>query len=125
MNAHWNENLGVPDEFLAQVQQLAEDFKRRTKSSNCDLTTIRDFVKSRDYEISDDPRIFREILGTFVCVVRDYYAQDVRAKGLFKKRIEVAGPGYRGELLDLFYRCVFEGLDLSNEGEGVSRPGQR
>jgi hypothetical protein len=75
------------------------------------------------YEISDDADVFRETVAAFVCVLRDYYAQDVKVAGILKKRIEAVGPGYRGELLDLFYRCVFEGLDLAPEGEAISRPG--
>ena len=122
MNAKWKENLGDPGEFLAQAQRLAVKFQQNTKATGCDLAAIRSFVKSRNYEISDDLEVFREIVAAFVCVLRDYYAQEVKVAGILKKRIEVVGPGYRGELLDLFYRCVFEGIDLAPEGEALSRP---
>lgn len=123
MNAKWNEMLGAPGEFLAQVQQLAARFQQRAKTTGCDLPAIRAFVKARNYEISDDPDVLRETVAAFVCVLRDYYAQDIKVAGILKRRIEVVSLGYRGELLDLFYRCVFEGLDLAPEGEALSRPG--
>jgi len=122
MNAKWSENLGVPGEFLAGAQRRAAQFQQRAKTTGCDLAAIRRFVKSKNYEIGDDPELFREIVAAFVCVLKDYYAQDVKVAGILKRRIEVTGPGYRGELLDLFYRCVFEGLDLAPEGEALSRP---
>ena len=122
MNAKLREILGVPGEFLAEVQKLASQFQQRVNTTRCDLATIRSFVKSKNYEISDDPETFRETVAAFVCVLRDYYAQEVKVAGVLKKRLEVTGPGYQGELLDLFYRCVFEGLDLAPEGEALARP---
>ena len=115
--------LGSPNEFLGQVQTLAARFQQRADTPGCDLPSIRAFVKARDYEISNDPDVFRETVAAFVCVLKDYYAQDLKVAGLWKKRIEIVGPAYRGELLDLVYRCVFEGLELAPEGEALPRPG--
>lgn len=122
MNAKWNEILGVPVYFLQQVQQLAAQFQQRINGGGCDLPTIRAFVKARNYAISDDPKVFRETVAAFVCVLRDYYAQEVKVAGILKPRIVVVSRGYRGDLLDLFHRCVFEGLDLAPEGEALSCP---
>ena len=79
-------------------------------------------ITHQNHALSDDPELFREVVAAFVCVLRDYYAQDVKVAWILKRRIEVTGTGYRGELLDLFYRCVFEGLNLAPEGEALSRP---
>jgi len=122
MKAGWYELLGDLAQFLEQAPQLARRFQDRVKATRCDLAAIRAFVKSTDYVISDDPDLFREVVGAFVCVLKDYYAGDIKVRGILKKRIVVLGPGYCGDLLDLFYRCVFEGLDLAPEGEGLARP---
>lgn len=121
MNATWRAILGPPKSFLAQVPQLASRFVQRAGAASCDLASIRAFVRSRNYEITNEPEVFREVLAAFVCVLIDFYALDVRIGGILRKRIEIVNTHYRGELLDLFYRCVFEGLDLAPDGEGLGR----
>lgn len=77
-------------------------------------------VSARNNQITDDAFVFRDICGAFACVLIDYYAQEIRVRGFFKRRLEVKGKGYRGELLDLLYRCGFEGLDLAPDGDVLS-----
>lgn len=99
MNAKWRSLVGDADTFVSDIQKYALAFQRRLGRESCDLNTIRAFVSARNNQITDDAIIFKEIVGAFACVLKDYYAQEIRVRGFLKKRIEVVGKGYRGELL--------------------------
>lgn len=76
------------------------------------LEDIRNFVKARNYDIAKDPAIFRAVVAAFAVLLIKRHSQFVRVRGLFQKTLKVESKGFKCELLDLFQRCVFEGLDL-------------
>lgn len=78
-------------------------------------------MRSRNHDITNNASEFRQMLGAFACVLIDHYAQEIRVSGLLKKKLVVISKGFRCEFLDLFYRCVFEGLDLAPDGESLAR----
>ena len=111
--------LGEPELFVAEIPALAMELRKILGLEFPELKDIRAAVKARDYEIIDDEKIFRPLLGAFAVLLIDCYGQRVVVRGWFRKRVMVESKGFRCEFLDLFYRCVFEGLDLALEGEGL------
>jgi hypothetical protein len=122
MNKTWEMALGDPQKFLDELTLNGARFSSMMRVEHYDLQVIRNFVESRKHEIANDPEVFRAVVAAFGIVLIDYYAQKLRVRGLFKKRIRVESKRFGCELLDLFYRCVFEGLDLAPEGEALAKP---
>jgi hypothetical protein len=110
--------LGDPELFVAEIPALAMELRKILGLEFPELKDIRAAVKARNYEITGD-KIFRPLLGAFAVLLIDWYGQRVVVRGWFRKRVMVESKGVRCEFLDLFYRCVFEGLDLAPEGEGL------
>lgn len=120
MSEAWILAFGDPKIFLAELPKLAKDFQALANVQEFELKHIRAFVKSRNYEISNEPKEFRAIMAAFVVLMNDRYAQKPRVRGLFRKKIKLESKRFDAELFDLFYRCVFEGLDLAPEGEALA-----
>jgi len=121
LNSRFENALGNPVEFKRELVSLAVEFQKLVGKPHIGLADIRDFVRSRNYEVTKNASEFRQMLGAFACVLIDHYAQEVRVSGLLKKKLVVISKGFRCEFLDLFYRCAFEGLDLAPEGDSLAR----
>jgi|SRR2546426_65428 len=117
MKNSWNKALGDPQKFLDELTLLASRFCSLAKVEQYELKDIRSFVKARNYDLTSEPEVFRATVAAFAVVLKDYYAQSLRVRWLFHKKLMVESKRFRCELLDLFNRCVFEGLDLAPEGE--------
>jgi hypothetical protein len=111
--------LGDPKEFLDNLPMLAEQFSHEVGSQHYDLSQIRDAVKKKNYDILNDPNFCRRVFAAFAVILVDWYGQRLHLRGFFKRRIVVRSKGFSTDFLDLFYRCVFEGLDLAPPGEGL------
>src|SRR5688572_9936761 len=113
--------LGDPEAFVQQVPALASELEKIRNLEHVELKHMREAVAARDYDITTDPVFCRALFGGFAAILIDWCAQDIVVKGLFKKTVVVQSKGFSCEFVDLFYRCVFEGLDLTPEGEGLAR----
>jgi hypothetical protein len=119
MKTQFEKSLGNPVDFLKNLKAYAAQFSELSGFKYYDLTKIREFVKSCNYEISSDPSVFRPIVAAFGVVIIDYYAQRLRYRGFIKRRIMVESKGFNCEFLDLFYRCIFEDFNLADEGDAL------
>ena len=104
--------LGDPAEFLHNVSALALDFRAASHVYDPGLGEIRKFVADRNYQLTNDPKAFRASVAAFAVCLVNQHAQNLVLRGIFRKRIVVHSKRFSCDLLELFYRCVFEGLDL-------------
>lgn len=104
---------------MKNIQSHAAEFSKISGHDSYELKDIRAYVKSCNYEITKDPLVFRSIVAAFGIVIIDYYAQRLRYRGFFNRRIMVESKGFSCEFLDLFYRCVFEELNLADDGDAL------
>jgi hypothetical protein len=109
--------LGNPEQFTIEFSKLASDFSSVAGVKQCDLNDIRNFVAAQNYQLTREPTLFRMSLAAFGSIIIHKHAQRLRVRGVFRKRILVESKGFRCDFLDLFYRCVFEGLDLTQDDE--------
>jgi len=113
----WTKAFGDPRVFLGDIPTLSRRFKTLAKVERSELAEIREFVKSRNYEITKDPEALRAVVAAFSVLLTERFGQRLRVRGVVRKKIIVESKGFTCELLDLFYRCVFEGLDLDLDWE--------
>ena len=116
----FNAALGDPVIFLQELRALAQQFRETTQVKQPALSDIRHAVSTRNYEITPDA-LFRPTVAAFAVLLIDSHAQQIRIRGLFRKRLMVESHQFSAELTDLFYRCVFEGIDLDVTGENQPR----
>ena len=111
--------IGDPEVFLRDLGPKADKFAEVLGVKHFELKDIRLFFKSREFDIPVGE--LNLALAAFGTLLVDHYAQTLKLRGIFKKKLMVESKGFSCEFLDLFYRCVFEGLDLAPEGEGLAR----
>ena len=58
MNTSWQKALGDPRVFLGELPNFAERFEELAGVQNAEIGDIRNFLKSRNYRIADDPQVF-------------------------------------------------------------------
>ena|ERR1041384_4389760 len=104
--------LGDPGKFLDDIPALASKFNGFAGEPGTDVSRIRKFIELRNYVLSDDPDILRSTLAAFCLLLTERYGQHLRLKGIFRKRIVVESRSFCCDLIDLFYRCMFEGLEF-------------
>lgn len=119
MNNDFSRCLGDPEQFVARIPELAIKLREYLQNDFPELKDIRAAVKARNFEITNDQDFCEALFGGFALILIDWYGQKVAVKGLFRKKVMVKAKGFSCEFLDLFYRCVFEGLDLAPEGYGL------
>jgi hypothetical protein len=117
MRNAWAKAIGNPAVFLTNISELSGQFKVLAKVEQFELKEIREFLKSRNYELTNQPEVLRAVVAAFSVLLTEKFAQSLRLRGVFNKKIVVESAGFKGELLELFYRCTFEGLDLDTAGE--------
>ena len=123
MSKRRKEILGDPGLYLGKLVDYSSKFEQVTGNRDYSLKTIREYVESQHYEVENDPENFRMVLGAFCILLIYWYAMKLKVRGIFQKRISVESKGFRADLLDLYNRCVFEGLDLAPEGEALASQG--
>ena len=109
--------LADPNDFMSSMSELSSRFSSYISKERYDLKDIRAFVMARNDQLANEIETLRAVLGAFAWLITNSHAQSLRVKGIFKQTLMVESSGFQCEFLDLFYRCVFEGLDLSQEGE--------
>ena len=114
-------SLGDLETFLKEIPVLANEFAKALGIDHVELRHIRGAVEQRNFEITNDPHFVRTVFGAFCALLIDWYAKSIRLGGIFRKVLFVESKGFKCELTDLFYRCVFEGVDLAPEGEGLPK----
>lgn len=102
-------------EFVQKIGQYAEDFTRFSGSDDHRPSRIRDFIKARDFTVSDDGAICRAVLAAFAAYMNDFHNCRVRPSGLFRKSLIIRRGSYSGDFFDLFYRVMFEGLEIPED----------
>lgn len=112
MTKSWNDAFGDPETFLKNISSLANNFKRLANVEHFGLDQIRGFVESRNFQLTNDPEALRSVVAAFSTLLLQITGVELRLRGFFRKTVVVRSCGFNGELLDVFYRCVFEGVDL-------------
>lgn len=112
MRNTWTIALGDPELFLANLHGLAQEFKSMAGVQRCGLEEIRAFVKSRNFELTNEPEVFRATVAAFAAMLINDHSQQLRIRGLLSKKLFIESAGFKCDLLELFHRCVFEGMDL-------------
>jgi hypothetical protein len=98
-------------DFVKRIPQYAADFERLSGSDGRPKS-IQAFLKARDYSISGDARVCRAVLAAFAAYMNDYHNCRVRPSGWFRRSLSISRGSYRGDFFDLFYRVMFEGLEI-------------
>jgi hypothetical protein len=114
MSRPFSEAIGDPYEFIAEFPRLASEFPTLSGVQYYQLADIRKFVELRNYQISDNRDLSRIILAAFAFILTNQFAQKLGVRGIFRKKVAVYSDRFECDFIDLFYRCVFEGLELSS-----------
>jgi hypothetical protein len=102
-------------DFLRQIPQYADDFTRLSGSDDHRPSVIRAFIKARTYSVSDDGHVCRAVLAAFAAYMNDFHDCRVRQSGVFRKSLAISRGSYSGDFFDLFYRVMFEGLEIPED----------
>jgi hypothetical protein len=112
MRNSWTVALGDPQVFLSEIELLADQFKSIAQVENAGIPEIRHFIKSGNYELTKNPQMLRILVAAFSSILVKRFSQTLHIRGILRRRITVESTRFRCDLLDLFYRCAFEGLEL-------------
>ena len=118
MNKKYEEALGRPDEFLDNLRIYSGKLVKPSGLKQWDLSAIRKTANATNGNILADSERYRCLVAAFAINLIDYHGQKLIIKGFFRKRLYVTSKGFKAELTDMFYRCVFENLNLALEDEG-------
>lgn len=110
----WRMALGDQKLFLSQFPSLAGAFRSLSGQKDAGLNEIWAFVKTRNYELTPDPAAFRAAVAAFAVLLIEQHNQRLVLGGIFSKKILVRSKGLSRNLLELFYRCVFEDSALNS-----------
>ena len=102
-------------EFVQKIGQYADDFTRLSGSRDQRPSRIREFIKARNYTVTDDGNVCRAVLAAFAAYMNDYHNCRIRPSGLFRKSLVIRRGSYSGDFFDLFYRVMFEGLEIPED----------
>lgn len=126
MNNAWTRALGDPETFIAEIPRLTEQCQQRLKVDSVTLRVLREFALNGEGGTSGDPQMMREMMGAFAAFINAYYGYQIKRSWwarLFGWQLVATNGRDRCDFFDLFYRMVFEGLDLAPEDEGLATPG--
>jgi hypothetical protein len=119
MEKDFKRALGDPHEFLRELPQHADHLAKYLKVDHLEMRHIRKAVLAHKPDITLLPEFMRFAMAGFAVVLINRYGQKLCIRGFFKKTIVVESKSLRCDFLDLFYRCVHEGLDFAEKGEGL------
>src|SRR5687767_3169872 len=115
MIASFRKTMGNPHEFLLEMPKLVRLFSSLSGQNQLDIPAIRKFNEDRNFNLTSDRDAFRAVLAAFATILRDQHDQTLRVRGVFRKSVFIESSGFSAEFLELYYRCIFEGLDLDEE----------
>lgn len=121
MKTAFEKALGNPAVFLQNIGYLTDEYLKMRGIKELDFEEIRQFVQTKQGQLLSDAHEFQRVAAAFACVLIDFYAQDLRLAGILRRKLVVKSRHFEGEFLDLFYRCMYEGLDLAPKGEGLPK----
>jgi hypothetical protein len=108
--------LGSPTEFLQDMPALASKFRSLSATEDPDLKVIRRFVAEKQHHLTQDREAFRCTVAAFGELLAGRHGQNLLLTGVFIKKVVVQSGSFHCDLLELFYRCVYEGLDIDESG---------
>lgn len=101
-------------EFIQKLGEYADEFTRLSGSDDHRPSRIREFLKAHDYTLKDGAH-WRAAMAAFGAYMHDFHNCRVRQSGIFRKSLVIRRESYSGDFVDLFYRVMFEGLEIPEE----------
>jgi len=101
-------------EFVQKLGQYADDFTRLSGSDDHRPSRIREFLKAHDYTLKDGAD-WRAAMAAFAAYMIDFHNCRVRPAGWFRKSLVIRRGSWSGDFVDLFYRVMFEGLEIPED----------
>ena len=112
MTAAFQKHCLPYQDFVRRIPEYAADFCRLSGSVDVRPSRIRNFIKARGFTLTDDAAVCRATLAAFAAYMRDFHNCRIRPCGILRRSVAIGQGSYSGDLFDLFYRVMFEGLEI-------------
>ncbi len=123
MKNNWTRAMGDPAVFADEVAALTDRFLARVGAQENSLRLLREFVEQGVGGTSGDPEVMREMMGAFAVFINTFYGYRLKRTWWFGWKLIATNGRDRWDFFDMFYRMVFEGVNLAAEDEGLATPG--